>query len=245
MKILNVRIDSPNLADAIEKVSRWIREPYTYTHIVTTPNPEIIMAAQKNEMYMHALNCAELALPDGRGLQWAAKRYEERINYRITGVDFIESLASMSPNKKWRWYLLGGAPGVAKQAANNLIKKYPGINIVKAEDGGSVTTDTLDSLDPLVSRIRSSKPDIVCVAFGAPKQELFMEMYKHALGAKVALGVGGTLDFISGKRKRAPKMIRILGLEWLYRLIREPRRFGRIYTAVVRFPLAVLRSHKG
>lgn len=244
MKILGVRVDSPTQQEAIEKISRWIREPYSRTHYVTTPNPEIIMSAQRNEQLMDALNNADCALPDGRGLQWAAKRYKEKIKQRITGVDFIQTLASISPQKKWRWYLLGGAPGVAKQAANNLIHKYPGINIVKTEDGGTITLDSIGNADALVTRIRSYKPDILCVAFGAPKQEIFMQIYKHKLGAKVALGIGGTLDFISGKRKRAPKLIRILGFEWLYRLICEPRRIGRIYTAIVRFPLFVMRSHK-
>jgi len=244
MNILDVKIDSLSHRDAIDKVSRWIRKPYSYTHIVTTPNPEIVMAAQTNNELMQALNNTDLALPDGRGLQWAAKRYKQQIRHRITGVDFIHSLASISPQKKWRWYLVGGAPGVAKQASNNLIKKFPGIQIVKAEDGGAITLDSIGNIDALVARIRSYKPDILCVAFGAPKQEIFMQIYKHKLGAKVALGIGGTLDFISGKRKRAPKIIRIIGLEWLYRLVREPRRIGRIYTAIIRFPLAVMRSHK-
>lgn len=244
MKILDVKVDDIALNDVLVNISRWIKEPKSKLHYIVTVNPEMILAAQNNPDHKTSLNNADLAIADGFGILLAAKLLRKKIHQRITGVDLVEHLARLSPQKNWRWFLLGANPGVAKRAANKLIQKYPGINIVKAEDGGMISLDNLHQQQKLIERINLAKPDILLVAFGVPKQELFMNYYCNSLDVKVAIGVGGTLDFISGKSKRAPKILRKLGLEWLWRLIMQPSRIKRIYNATIKFTLLILRSHR-
>ena len=241
MKILDVKIDNLTLGEVVQKIDRHIKYSKN-TFSVTTINPEIFLLTQKNDRLKQAIIKSDLIVPDGTGVLWAAKKYKERIIEKIPGIDLIEELARHSSNKGWRWFLLGGQPGIAKKAANKLTTKYPGINIVKSLDPGNVNVNNLDNLNDLVKKIRQLNIDILVVSFGAPKQEIFIDHFKEKVGAKVCIGAGGSLDFISGKIKRSPKLLRKLGLEWFWRLILEPKRIKRIWNAVIKFPIAVKKD---
>ena len=162
----------------------------------------------------------------------------------ITGVDLVDSLGDMAAKFGWRIFLLGGEKKVAKETALALINKYPSLVVVGAEEG-IAHNSKLDWLHPnetiqaLIAKIKTLKPHILLVALGAPKQDIFINMYKKDLGVPVMMGVGGAFDFISGRIKRAPKLMRIVGLEWLWRLTIEPWRYKRIIKAVIVFPWKV------
>ena len=244
MKILDINVDNVSIEEAINRIDKIISSHDSQTHLVTTLNPEIALKAHKDLKYKEILNSSSLTIADGTGIIWASKKYKNKLKAKVTGVDLIMQLAKISPSKKWRWFLLGGMPGVAKQAANNLIKKYSGINIVKADDGGVINSENLTSQDDLINKIAKTNANILIVSLGAPIQEQFINYYKNKLNVKVAIGAGGTLDFIAGIKKRAPKILCYLGLEWLWRLIKEPKRLKRIWNAVIVFPIVVRRSIK-
>lgn len=218
-------------------------------HQITTVNNEFIVEAQHNQQFRGVLNQADLSLADSTGVTWAAKRLGRAIE-RIPGADLVQDIAKLAETRDYKFYLVGGAPGVAEQAAKRLNRLYPRLLIVGAEEGVTPRVDALsvtprsDEVTKLIGRIKKVRPDILLVAFGAPKQDLFIAAHKDELGVPVMIGVGGTLDFLAGRAKRAPKIMRRLGLEWFWRLLREPRRFARIWRAVVVFPLLVLLGRK-
>lgn len=165
----------------------------------------------------------------------------------ITGVDLTYFLMGLANSNNLRVYLLGGAPGIANLAAQNLTSLFPGLNIVGAEEGLPAKKISIEEKEALtrqlINRIKSSKPHILLVAFGAPKQDLFIDERKYELGAPIMMGVGGTFDFIAEKIKRAPKPIRLIGMEWFWRLLKEPKRLPRIYRATIVF-LWINLKHK-
>lgn len=242
MQILNIKVDNLNLQQVIETITKWININPLSTRQIVTINPEMVVQSKDNKELINIINQSDLSIADGTGIVWASKKYGQKIGQKIPGVDLIYSLAKISPSKKWRWYLIGGASGVAKKAANQLKTKFPGINIVKSEDGGLITLENIKRQGNLITRINQAKVDILIVSLGVPKQEFFIHNYKNILNAKVAIGAGGTLDFIAGKQKRAPKLLRKIGLEWLWRLLLSPKRLKRIINAVIIFPLIVIKD---
>jgi N-acetylglucosaminyldiphosphoundecaprenol N-acetyl-beta-D-mannosaminyltransferase len=159
----------------------------------------------------------------------------------VTGIDLLIQICYEATKNSWRIYLVGGEPGVAEATARELEKKYPKLIIVGAEEGLTKSSTPHDT-DKLIQRINNAKPDILFVAFGAPKQDLFIANNKQALGVPVMMGVGGSFDFIIGRAHRSPGWLRQIGLEWVWRLMTQPWRWQRIITATIRFPWSVYRS---
>lgn len=216
---------------------------------LVTPNPEMLVYAAKHSSFKDILNHAAIALPDGIGIKIAGKILGKPVNNRITGIDFMQQVCKESVREAVSIGLIGGKPGVAEKTADCLQKMYPEINIVlateewpdrNAESGERrAESKTLSSM-PLAL---SNKIDILFVAFGHPKQEEWISMNLERLPVKVAMGVGGAFDYISGEVPRAPKVLRQLGLEWFFRLIRQPWRVQRIInTALLQFLLLVFRE---
>ena len=231
MKILGVKIDPVDYQETIEKIGEFIVSQNPH-HLVTL-NPEMIVTAQKDREFKRILNDSDLNTPDGFGIRLALKKIHHlSLQENVTGVDLTYKLADISQTKKWKIYLVGAGRGIAQKTAKNLLKKYPKARIVGATQ------------EPDLDDIKKKKPDIFLLAFGPPKQEKWIYEHKNELKIPVTIGVGGTFDYISGKIKRAPKWMRTLGLEWLYRLIQQPSRAPRIFNAVVKFPLLVLFSKK-
>jgi len=169
------------------------------------------------------------------------KWLSSEIPERVTGIDLMWELANRAQERGWRVFLLGGAEGVADEVAEKLKTLYPRINIIGVS-APRVNDDGIPEEDGVLEKVAATKPDILFVAFGSPKQEIFIHNNLKKLGAKVVIGVGGSFDFIIGKAKRAPKLFQKLGIEWLWRLFQQPKRVNRIWNAFPRFVWKVFRS---
>jgi len=199
-------------------------------HYVVTPNPEFIQNAKRDEEFRCLLNGADLAVADGIGVIYAAKILGRPLKEKVTGIGLAAGLCERMAKKGMKLFLLGAKPGVAEEAGEKLRARYPGLTICGVHDG-YFTDDT-----PVVEQIRRSEADAVFVCLGAPKQEKWMARNGEACGAKLLLGLGGSLDVFAGQVKRAPEGWQKLGLEWLYRLIKQPSRIGRM----ARLPLVLV-----
>ncbi len=237
MKILDVRIDEVTMNEAVEKVKIFLDEDKM--HLICTPNPEMLMTAQNDEEFKRILNSSELNIPDGTGIVWAAEKLGNPLKERVAGFDFIHRIFELGKDKNISFYFLGSKPGVAETASKKIEEKYPGIKVVGTNDGYF----SVEEEKRVIKEINSKKPDVLLVAMGAPKQERFINKYKDKLNCKIAIGVGGCFDVISGNVKRAPKLFIKLRLEWLYRGLTDFRRLKRL-GAIPRFMVAVKRERK-
>ena len=201
-------------------------------HYVVTPNPELVDRARREEPFRQALNGADLVLPDGIGVVYAAKLLGRPLKGRCPGIDFAGKLMERMAKTGLRLYLLGAKPGVAETAAARLEAKYPGLIICGTHDG------YFKEDAPVVEAVRAAEADVVFVCLGAPKQEYWMVKNGPATGARLMAGLGGSLDVFAGVVERAPESWQRLGLEWLYRLTKEPKRIGRM----ARLPLFLLSA---
>lgn len=231
--ILGVRIDTISESEVLTRIHRWIDEGAP--HQIVTVNTEFVMAARRDKSFRAALNEADLCLADGAGIILAAKLLNQPMPPRIAGVDFVQTLANESTKQGYSVYLLGGQGGVAQQSADILTSLNPGLRIVGVNEGSPTDAD-------VIKRIKMANPDILLVAWGAPKQDVWIHQHKAELGVPVMMGVGGTFDFLAGKQKRAPKMWRDVGLEWLWRLAREPKRWRRQMALPQMFGLILLQK---
>lgn len=223
--ILSVRVDNRTSSDIVEVIREWLSTRSGKLRHIVTVNPEFIMMARADPSFEHVLNCADLATPDGIGVILAARLQGVHLAGRLTGVDLTGLLAEIrEPAPKL--FLLGAADGIAREAAQRLIQQHPGVAITGTWSG-SPRDDDLNEID---ARITESGADTLLVAFGAPEQDLWIERHNQRLagcGIVIAIGVGGTFDYLSGRVPRAPRLIRRIGFEWLYRLIRQPWRWRR------------------
>lgn len=197
-------------------------------YYIVTPNPELLVIADSNPKYKDILNRAKLALVDGIGIVWAGQLMGHPIKELIHGVDLLESLCSHVAKRPITVGFLGAGPGVAEKTAECLNKKYPGLKI------GLAAQEWNESF-------KNKKVDILFVAFGSPKQEIWIAEHIDSIPAKVLIGVGGSFDFVSGKVMRAPKFLRQLGLEWLFRLVIQPWRIKR-QLSLIKFIYLVLKE---
>ncbi len=238
MRILGVKIDEYTQPEALQKVALFLSQKGQKK--IFTPNPELLVQAQDDPYFKEVLNGADLSLCDGKGIQLVSKPTLER----IPGVDFMVALCALAAKQRKSIFLLGSSSNeIAERTAQKLQEKFPTLNIVGFDQGPRVQENAEKKLvieaneqQKTIDYINTAKPDILFVAFGSPKQEKWITENLYLLpSVKIAMGVGGSFDFISGKVKRAPLLLRRLGLEWLYRLSKEPKRFFRIYNATFKF----------
>jgi N-acetylglucosaminyldiphosphoundecaprenol N-acetyl-beta-D-mannosaminyltransferase len=206
-------------------------------HRIATTNPEFVMEAQRNPAFRAALAGADLCMADGVGLLWAANRQGRPLPERVTGSDALPLIAERAAQRGWRLYLLGAAPGVAERTAEILGERYPGLVVAGTYAGSPADADAPE----IIARIRAAAPDILFVAYGAPKQDLWIAQHGEALGVPAMMGVGGAFDHIVGVQQRAPGWVQRMNLEWLFRLATQPWRWRR-QLALPRFVWAVLLS---
>lgn len=206
-------------------------------HQVVTVNPEFVMRARRDETFAHVLDGADLALPDGQGILWAARMLRKPLRERVTGADTTPRIAALCAREGYSLYLLGAAPGVADTAAARLVAANPGLPIAGVYAGSPSVSEE----DEIVARVQAASPDFLLVAYGAPAQDLWIARNLERLGVPVCIGVGGTLDFVAGVVPRAPLWMRKRGLEWLFRLIQNPRRITRMM-ALPKYGVTVLWS---
>lgn len=233
VEILSVKLDRMDSESVRLKVLYFLE--HDGASQITPVNPEFIMATRHDPALLEIVNKSDLNLPDGVGLKFAARFFGVDIGERITGIDLTWEIAKIAAEKGLSIFLLGAAEGIAEKAAASLTAVYPTLKIAGTYAG---TPDERGVVD----RINGSGADILLVAFGVPKQEKFIFANKGSLRPRVAMSVGGTFDFIAGVIPRAPRWMRTAGLEWAFRLVKQPKRIKRIVTATVLFPLAVMRS---
>ena len=218
--VLGVAFDNVTLEEAVDRALALLEEEGP--HLVATPNPEIVQRAGKDRAFADILARADLVVPDGVGVIYAAKILGRPLRARVPGIDLASALLGRVAGTGKRLFLLGAAPGVAEQAEVNLRAAYPGLVVCGTHDG------YFQEDGPVVDAIRQAGADIVFVCLGAPKQEKWIAANGEAAGARLYLGLGGSLDVFAGKVDRAPERFQRLGLEWLYRLMKEPSRIGRM-----------------
>ncbi len=235
VQIMGVKVDAVTLKEASGAAEAMLSGNGGY---IVTPNPEIILAAQKDAEFKQILNNSTLALPDGAGIIWAAKKLGIPFIGRITGTDFLLNLAEIAQKNRKKLALIGGRPGIAEASAQKLGGSYAGLE-VRGFDCGEIDEKKIP--EKFLNEIKDFAPAIMAVALGAPKQEKFiMRILPLFPSIKIAIGVGGALDYVSGRKTRAPKWMRDCSIEWLWRLIQEPQRLPRIINAAVLFPIKFL-----
>jgi len=228
MEILGVRVDNLGEEEIFERIDGFLRSEKK--HYIVTLNPEFLVWARKDEEFRGILNGADLAVPDGVGLVFASWFLGEPLKKRFAGVDLMEKICQKFAREECQIFLVGGGAGVARKAADNLREKYDGLEIREIDI-------------EKISEYQIEKPSILFVALGMPKQEKWIaENLRKLPSVKLAVGVGGAFDFISGDIRRAPKFLRATGLEWAWRFGVQPRRVKRIFNAVVMFPWMVIRG---
>lgn len=207
---------------------------------IATPNPEMLLEARRNPHFKKILQQTDLNIPDGIGIIMASRLLKKPLPERITGVDFMLSLCETFAGTH-KVFLLGAAAGIAEKVKYQLDAKIPHLQIVGTHSGSPAPEE-----EKIICRlIQKSDAEILFVAFGAPKQELWIARNLHYLtSVRLVMGVGGAFDFLAGVRKRAPRFVQKLGLEWLYRLSQEPSRLRRIFNATVKFPFVFLKNQK-
>ena len=218
--VLGVLYDNVTMDEALARGRELLRgERAAYC---VTPNAEMAYEALHDEAFRAILNEASLVLPDGAGVVLGAKILKTPLKQKVAGVDFADRLLSILEKTGGGLFLLGSKPGIAELAAQKMTEKHPKLRICGMNDG------YFKDEAPVIEKINAAKPDVLFVCLGAPKQELFMKRHLDELHVKLMIGLGGSLDSFAGTVKRAPKWMIRCNLEWLYRLIKEPKRFGRM-----------------
>ncbi len=224
-----------DMSAALDQIDRFIRT--TKPHHVVTADASMFVMAQADESLHEIIAHADLITPDSAGILWAAKRYGRPLRERVSGVEIVEQLCARSASHGYRIFFLGAAPGVAEQAAEKMRAKYPGAQFAGVHHGFFTEGEN----ETIVDRIRESHADVLCVAFGIPRQEKWISANRDRLGVPVLIGVGGTLDVLSGNVKRAPRIMQRAKLEWLWRVLKNPRKLNKVLL-LPRFVHLVRRS---
>lgn len=230
MPQLGVPIDCCDVDAAIDRIDHFVAESRRTgrQHQIVTVNADFLRMARLHEDVHSVLRTADLAVADGMPIVWASRRLGMPLPGRVTGYDLVDGIAALAATRRYRLLLLGGADRTASRSAQILRTRHFGLTVLalsgEIDESGGTSRELLDE-------IAAFDADIVCVALGHPKQERWISRHRTDLNLPVAIGVGGTFDFISGRRGRAPKIIRDSGLEWLYRLVQDPRRLSRRYVA--------------
>lgn len=236
-RILGMPVDVVTMDGCMERIAEFVRSGDP--HLVVTADSSGIVQAQTDAGLAELYETADLVTPDSAGVVWAMRRAGKPVPARVSGVDIVDRVCGVSSERGWRVYFLGAAPGVAEEAAERMRLRHPGCNIVGARHGYFPCES-----DPVVAaEVAEAKPDILFVAMGIPRQEKFIRATEAMVGAKVAMGVGGTFDVFSGRVRRAPVLMQRMRLEWLWRLAQNPKKIGKVML-LPRFVLMILRERR-
>jgi len=227
IRVGKLPIDAVSFEGALDVIDQLVRAGDGGT--VFTPNVDHIVMAEHDPRFQKAYQAASLSLVDGTPVMWASRLLGTPLPAKVSGSDLIMPLMERAAERGYRVYFLGGAPGVAELARDKLQVALPAIQIVGIDASRIDVNGDMNDADDVVNRIRDARPDLVLVALGAPKQELWSQARLHLLKPAVLIGVGASLDFVAGVQKRAPRWMSTAGVEWLYRLAQEPRRLAGRY----------------
>jgi N-acetylglucosaminyldiphosphoundecaprenol N-acetyl-beta-D-mannosaminyltransferase len=222
-RVLGCPVDIVDMATAVQTVVEIVQrrraDETSHPGVVITLNPEMVMMARRSPEFSSVLESAALVVPDGVGLVRALRRRGHPEVERVGGADLIHAYLEEAERQAHRIALVGGAPGVARAARDRMVETHPGLNVVAVSDGPPERTTALE--------VEHAHPEMVLAAYGAGRQELFLDRYLGPIGAASGIGVGGTLDFLAGRVRRAPAAVRRIGLEWAWRLAIQPWRLRR------------------
>lgn len=235
VKILGVKVHKVTMDEGLRKFINLLEGDRN--GMIFTPNSEIIMAAQSDKELKEVLLAGDLVVPDGIGVIYASKIHGLGLTERVPGIELMDKILKYCNTNKRSIFILGGKPGVAEKALVKIREAYPSLVIKGQQNGYFTEADELAIID----RINEAKPDVLFVALGAPRQEKWIYKHRKILNARVAMGVGGSIDVWAGVVKRAPKFFQKAHLEWFYRLLKEPQRIGRMM-ALPQFMITVILS---
>ena len=227
MKFMNTEIDNLTMVETLEEIEKIIKKKECA--YVVTPNVDHIVQLETNKELQAVYANASLILTDGKPLLWIAKWYKTPIKEKISGSDLFPLLCRLAAKRGYRMFFLGAAEGIAAKAAENLCKKYDGLNVVGTYSPPFGFEKDAEELEKIKDMITATKPDILIVGLGCPKQEKFMYHHCKELGVPISFGLGASFDFEAGNIKRAPKWMANHGLEWLFRITQDPKRMAKRY----------------
>lgn len=227
MKFLNIEVDNLTMDEALEKIDKLIIDKKP--SYVVTPNVDHIVKLDTDSEFQQVYKEADLVLTDGMPLIWISKIKKTPIKEKVSGSDLFPKVCELASKRGYKVFLLGAAEGVAARAAENLKKKYDKLNIIGTYSPSFGFEEKDKEIQEIIKMINDAKPDILAVGLGAPKQEKFLYKYKEKLNVPISLAIGASIDFEAGNISRAPKWMQNIGLEWFYRLCKEPRRMAKRY----------------
>lgn len=227
MKFLNIEVDNLTMDEALKRIDKLIIDKKP--SYVVTPNVDHIVKLDTDSEFQQVYKEADLILTDGMPLIWISKIKKTPIKEKVSGSDLFPRVCELASERGYKVFLLGAAEGVAARAAENLKKKYDKLNIVGTYSPSFGFEKKDKEIQEIIKMINDAKPDILAVGLGAPKQEKFLYKYKEKLNVPISLAIGASIDFEAGNINRAPKWMQNIGLEWFYRLCKEPRRMAKRY----------------
>lgn len=233
--IMGLSFDNVTMEEAVGRAYELMRQPGCA--YIATPNAEIAYCCMHDADAMRAVGSADMLIPDGIGIVKAAAILGTPLKERVPGIELGERILPLLAADHGKLFILGGRPGIAEKAAARLSEKYPGLVVCGCRDG------FFEENDKALAEISDASPDLLYVCLGAPRQEKWMYENRGSVAAKLMIGLGGSVDFYAGEAPRAPLFFRKLGLEWLYRLIRQPSRLGRMLV-IPKYLRAVKRYKK-
>ncbi|OYY48422.1 MAG: glycosyltransferase [Methylophilaceae bacterium 17-44-8] len=246
IRLFNIDIDQLTMKETVEKISLWVLSDALQNHYVVTPNVDHIVNLHSNTKFKHAYTGASLVVADGRPVVLASRLLGKPLPEVVPGSDLVPAIFDYFQYEKkqpLRVFLLGAMPGVAEKALTNIHEKWPLVNVVgifSPDFGFEKSAEASQTICQLVSE---AKADVVVFGVGAPKQELWSKQYAQQLNTKVILCVGATIDFLAGEKARAPMWVRKIGMEWLHRLMTEPKRLAKRYLVdAFIFPVLVFKE---
>lgn len=237
VEILGMPVDRLTMDECLVRIGEFVDSGKP--HLVVTADSSGIVQAQTDPVLAELYQTADLVTPDSIGVVWAMNRAGRSVPGRVSGVDIVDRVCALSADKGWRIFFLGAAPGVAELAAERMRLRHPGCNIVGARHGYFPA----ESDAVVAAEVAESRPDIIFVAMGIPRQEKFIRATEAIIRAKVAMGVGGSFDVFSGKVRRAPRLFQVLRLEWLWRVILNPKKLDKV-KLLPQFVRLVLREKR-
>lgn len=227
MKFMNTEIDNLTMKETIDEIDKLIKKDKNA--YVVTPNVDHIVKLETDKELQEVYKDADLILTDGKPLLWISKFYKTPIKEKISGSDLFPLLCKMAAEKGYNMFFLGAGEGVANKAAQNLTNKFPKLNIVGTYSPPFGFEKDKKEIEKIINMVNKANTQILIVGLGCPKQEKFIHKYRKELNVPISLGLGASLDFEAGNIKRAPKWMSDNGLEWLYRLSKEPKRMFKRY----------------
>jgi N-acetylglucosaminyldiphosphoundecaprenol N-acetyl-beta-D-mannosaminyltransferase len=230
IRLFGIEIDPLRMNEAVARVFEWLDESGAPCRFVVTPNVDHAVLVQSNAELHAAYRDAGLVLADGWPVVAASRLLRRRLPERVAGSDLTPALfAAARKERPVRVFLLGAAPGVGERAARNIRQRWPAVDVVGVYSPPLGFERDEQENRAILNRIHAAAPDLLIVGLGAPKQELWVHRHQHEIAARAALCVGATIDFLAGEKRRAPKLFQRLGLEWLHRMLSEPRRLVKRY----------------